>query len=140
MQRKRQPGSPNPPALFVDRSLGKNTVPNGLLAAGYEVHTMASVYGEDVAQRLQDPPWIKDAARNGWIILSKDRKLRYRPVEQKAVVAAKAKVFVLAERNLRGEVMLDRFLRNMARITLRSRHPGPQIFRVYEKRVEKWWP
>lgn len=140
MRRKQLRESPKPAPFFVDRSLGKYTVSDGLIAAGYEIHTMASVYGEDVAQRLKDPPWIKDAADNGWIILTKDRRLRYRPLEQKAILAAKANVFVLAERNLGGEEMLQRFIANMARIVLRSRHPGPQIFRVYRTRVEKWWP
>jgi hypothetical protein len=42
------------PEFFIDRSLGRRVVPNALRASGLIVHTMASVYGEQVGQGLRD--------------------------------------------------------------------------------------
>jgi hypothetical protein len=43
-----------PPEFFIDRSLGRKHLANALAEQGLIVHTMASVYGEDVAQGLAD--------------------------------------------------------------------------------------
>jgi hypothetical protein len=46
--------------FFIDRSLGRRIVPDALRAAGLIVHTMASVYGEQVGQGLRDETWLRD--------------------------------------------------------------------------------
>jgi hypothetical protein len=46
--------SASQPEFFVDRSLGRHLVPDGLRAAGAVVRTMADVYGERIGQGLAD--------------------------------------------------------------------------------------
>lgn len=53
------------PEFFVDRSLGRFTVPEALRACGLVVHAMAEVYGERVGQGLQDERWLRDAGERG---------------------------------------------------------------------------
>jgi len=40
---------------------------------------MADVYGDARAQRLRDEVWLRDAGKNGWIVLTKDDAIRRRP-------------------------------------------------------------
>ncbi len=89
------------PEFFVDRSLGKSIV-EGRRAAGLIVHSMADVYGEKRAQRLDDEIWLRDAGNNDWIVLTKDDAIRRRPAERDALTKAAVRVFCLTNRNLRG--------------------------------------
>lgn len=57
-----------PPEFFIDRSLGRKHLANALTEQGLIVHTMASVYGEDVAQSLPDEQWLTDAGAKDWIV------------------------------------------------------------------------
>jgi PIN like domain len=74
-----------PPEFFIDRSLGRNAVPNALRTAGVIVHTMAEVYGERVGQGLADEDWLGDVGEYGWVVLLKEAKIRYRPAELGAI-------------------------------------------------------
>lgn len=58
---------PDEPEFLIDRSLGRKHLPAALADLGFVVHTLATVYGEDAAQRLDDETWLGDAGRNsGW--------------------------------------------------------------------------
>ena len=67
----------------------------------------------------------------GWVVLTKDQKLRYRPLEIEALRASKARVFVLTAGNLRGVEIGAVFLAALPQIckVLQSR-PGPFVARV----------
>jgi hypothetical protein len=56
---------PGDPEFFIDRSLGRRTVPEALREAGLVVHTMAEVYGEQVGQGLRDETWLLDVGQRG---------------------------------------------------------------------------
>jgi hypothetical protein len=131
--------SDKPPEFFVDRSLGKGIV-DGLRAAGLTVHSMAEVYGEVKAQRLPDETWLRDAGKNGWIVLTKDDPIRRRPAERDALTDAAVRVFCLTNRNLRGVEQTARFVSNRHRIIRQARKPGPYIYGVYEKGLKHLWP
>ena len=49
--------------VFIDRSLGRRHLAQTLGDLGFMVHTMASVYGERVAQELDDERWLADLRR-----------------------------------------------------------------------------
>jgi len=123
VRRSRTP--PEPPEFFVDRSLGKHLIPNGLRQAGFTVHTLASVYGEQRAQAVSDEEWIKRSAVRGWVVLTKDDRIRRRPAELRAVRAHAVRMFCLTNANLQGPEQLDRLLANINRIVQRSQHQGP---------------
>jgi PIN like domain len=133
------PPEDKPPEFFVDRSLGKSIV-EGLRAVGLTVHSMADVYGEKQAQRLPDETWLRDAGKNGWIVLTKDDAIRRRPAERDALTDAAARVFCLTNRNLRGAEQSQRFVLNRHRILRRARKSGPYIYGVYEKGLKRLWP
>lgn len=131
---------PDPPELFVDRSLGRHLLPGALREAGFTTHTLASVYGEERAQKVADDEWIALAGEKKWIVFTKDDAIRRRPVELAAVERHAVQMFCLTNANLRGEEQRARILTNMYRIVQRSRTPGPWICGVYENRIAQIWP
>lgn len=131
---------PDQPEFLVDRSLGRHHLPGALRDLGFVVHTLADIYGERRAQEVEDQEWIERAGREGWVVLTKDDRIRYRKVERDAFVAAKLRVFCLTTAKLRANEQTARFVNNINRILQRLRKPGPYIYGVYEKRLERIWP
>ncbi len=129
-----------PPEFFIDRSLGRKHLAKALTEQGVVVHTMASVYGEDVAQRLADEQWLTDAGTNGWIVLMKDDAIRRRPAERDALAAAGVRAFCLTNANLRASEQSARFVGNLDRILRRTQTPGPYIYGVYDGYIRRLWP
>jgi hypothetical protein len=127
------------PEFFVDRSLGKSIV-EGLRAVGLTIYSMADVYGEKRAQRLDDEIWLRDAGRNDWVVLTKDDAIRRRPAERDALTEAAVRVFCLTNRSLRGAEQTERFVSNRHRILRQARKRGPYIYGVYEKGLKRLWP
>ncbi len=119
---RRQPDSPE---FLVDRSLGRHHLPDALRARGFVVHTLADVYGERRAQEVEDQEWIERAGREGWVVLTKDDRIRYREIERDAFIDANLRVFCLTSRGFRKEEQTARFVDNVNRIVQRSRQPGP---------------
>jgi uncharacterized protein with PIN domain len=73
------------PEFFLDRSLGKKTA-SGLREAGYVVHLVADHYPND-ADEVPDEDWIAEGCSRGWILLTKDKRIRYRAAELEALQA-----------------------------------------------------
>lgn len=138
MPRSRRP--PDLPEFLVDRSLGRVHLPAALRGIGLAVHTLASVYGEERAQEVTDETWIELAGQRDWVVLTKDDRIRRRPAEREAFVRAGLRVFCLTQRHLKAEEQTHRFVSNINRILQRARRPGPYIYGVYERRLERIWP
>jgi hypothetical protein len=116
-----------PPEFFIDRSLGRHQVPNALRSSGYTVHTMLSVYGPEAEQKVEDTVWLKEAGRNGWLVLTKDERIRRRPLELEAIDRHGVRVACLTNRHLTGEQQVHRIMTNIHRIVQRARKPGPWV-------------
>lgn len=102
---------------------------------------MAEVYGERVGQGLADTEWLHDAGTRGWVVLMKDDKIRYRPAELEALMAAGVRTFCLTNANLGGQAMAQRFLRQLPRISeIAAEHAGPYIYGVYADGIRPLWP
>lgn len=133
--------SDSPLEFFIDRSLGRLIVPNALRAAGVTVHPMAEVYGERVGQGLADTEWLQDAGANGWVVLMKDDKIRYRPAELQAVIEAGVRAFCLTNANLGGRATAERFVLQLPKISeIAAAQAGPYIYGVYADGVRPLWP
>lgn len=103
------------------------------------MRTLANVYGER-EQTVSDEEWLARAGTEGWLILTKDAKIRYREAELDAIRAHRAKVFVVAGKRLTGPELADRVVRNLRRIEQAARKEGPFIYAVYERRIERLYP
>ena len=104
------------------------------------MHTMASVYGEEVAQELPDERWLGDVGRRDWVVLMKDDAIRRRPSERDALAEAGLRAFCLTNANLRAAEQTARFLGCIDRIVRRASKPGPYIYGVYDGHIKRLWP
>jgi hypothetical protein len=129
-----------PPEFFIDRSLGRKHLAEALRDLGLVVHTMASIYGEERAQRLPDQRWLRDAGANGWVVLMKDDAIRRRPAEREALTEAGVRAFCLTNAQLRAAEQTARFVDNRHRIIRQARKPGPYIYGVYQRGIRRLWP
>ncbi len=50
------------------------------------------------------------AGSRGWIVLTKDERIRYRPNERRALLRSGVRAFILTGRNLTGEEMGEVFV------------------------------
>ena len=125
--------------FFIDRSLGRKHLAQALGDLGFTVHTMASVYGEQVAQELDDERWLADAGEHDWVVLMKDDAIRRRPAERDALSEAKVRAFCLTNAQLRASEQSARFVGNIARILRQVEKPGPYIYEVYDGYIKRIW-
>jgi hypothetical protein len=127
-----------PLEYFVDRSLGSEIVPTALREAGLTVHRLVELYPghEDV----DDNTWIADCTAQGWVLLTKDKRIRHRQAEIDAVKEAGARMFCIPSGNLTGRQMADRLVHNRHRIAQRAGKRGPYIYLVHADRLERIYP
>lgn len=136
-----EPGHDTSPVeFFIDRSLGRKHLAQVLQGLGFIVHTMASVYGEQIAQQLQDERWLADVGEHDWVVLMKDDAIRRRPAERDALAEAKLRAFCLTNAQLRAEEQSARFVDNLGRILRQAKKPGPYIYGVYPGKIRRLWP
>lgn len=62
-------------------------------------------------EAASDRVWLPKVSEQGWVVLTQDQRLRYRPLEITTLRASKARVFVLTAGNLRGVEIASVFLK-----------------------------
>ena len=129
--------SPRQPEFFVDRSLGRYKIAAALRAAGWRLQTHHEVYGAR-DESVPDVEWLERCGKQGLTVLSKDRRLRYRPAEIAAIRRFGVRAFVLTTGNLTAASQAQRFIDNAARIWQAVTEPGHAIYAVHAKRIERF--
>lgn len=118
---------PDETVFFIDRSLGIDPIRSELIKVGLAVE----IHDDHFARDEEDRVWLRMVGERGWVVLTKDQRLRYRPLEIAALRVSKARVFVLTAGNLRGIEIAAVFLAALPRISkLLHSLPGPFIARV----------
>src|SRR4051794_14266229 len=98
--------------FFLDRSLGRVTAAS-LRKAGHLVHLIADHYPRDGSD-IPDEEWIAEGCANGWVLLTKDKRICYRAEELEAL--QEGHLFCLVSGNLDIAQMTQAFLDALARI------------------------
>jgi predicted nuclease of predicted toxin-antitoxin system len=126
----KKPSVAKPPdgiVFFIDRSLGIEPLRTELINSGVVV----KIHDDHFAKDEQDRVWLKEVGERGWVVLTKDHRLRYRPLEIAALRASKARVFILTAGNLRGSEIATAFLNALPKMhRLLESHKGPFVARV----------
>lgn len=99
--------------FFIDRSLGSRLVPEALRALGASVE----LHKDHFAADAPDADWIAEVGRRGWAILTKDKWIRHRPLERRAVIATRGRLFALTTGNLSGEEIARVFAKHLQKMT-----------------------
>jgi hypothetical protein len=128
------------PRFFLDRSLGRKAVPEALRTDGWDIVTLAEHYGVPADEQVADTEWIEEAAKRGWPILMKDKRIRHRQAEIGAVITHAACCFVITRGDLPSAEMAARFLVNRPAIFAAAAERGPYIFSVQIDRLSRLYP
>ncbi|WP_219419594.1 hypothetical protein [Pseudonocardia nigra] len=118
------------PVLFLDRSLGRRQVPDLLRSEGLQLHTLAEIYGIPADETIADVDWLARAGREGWAVLMKDERIRYRPAERAAVIEHRVRAFCLTSGNLRAQDMASLYLGVLGRLVTACAEPGPFLYAI----------
>jgi hypothetical protein len=135
---KRSSEPPEALQFLVDRSLGRYDVADALRACGLIVHTLASIYGEERAQTVDDDEWLELAGKNDYVVLMKDNVARLE-ANRTALIAHGARTFCLTRRGLTGLEQAAIFVAQRHRIIQRARKPGPYVYGVYVGGLAAIW-
>ena len=126
---KRRSATTSPPdeklVFFVDRSLGKG-VRDALRAAGADV-----VYLEDEHQHdTSDERWLTTAGKHGYVVITKDKRIRLRLDERSALIAAGVRAFFLSSGNLSGAEMAALVTKHLDAMSRMVRETPPPFIAI----------
>lgn len=77
--------------------------------------------------------WLAGVAARKWVVLTKDERIRYRPLELQALESARLRTFILICGNVRGADTARILLAAMPRILAAvDTQKGPFIYYVYK--------
>ncbi len=125
------------PEFFLDRSLGKTTA-SRLQDAGYVVHRIADHYPND-ASDIPDENWIAEGCSRGWVLLSKDKRIRYRAAELEAL--QEGHLFCLVSGTMNIAEMTQAFLDALPKIERAARKEPVGFWHVYrDGKIKRMWP
>ncbi|MGH9713561.1 MAG: hypothetical protein ACRD5M_09715 [Candidatus Acidiferrales bacterium] len=110
---------PERPTFFLDRTVGKNIFASILRRDGHSV----VIHDDQFPPDARDADWLPVVGARGWVVVTNDRRIRYRPLELAALKASKVRAFVFTRGNLTAEEMATIFLRAM-----------PKIYRILRKK------
>ncbi|MBI2922026.1 MAG: hypothetical protein HYY18_13145 [Planctomycetes bacterium] len=106
------PRSPEEPTFFLDRCLGSIVVAEALRKSGAQVTVHADHFRHD----CPDVEWLAAVGPRRWIVLTKDKWIKRRELERKALEEAKVAAFVLAAKDLTGEQIGAAFVASLPRL------------------------
>jgi uncharacterized protein with PIN domain len=131
--------SQRPLEFFVDRSLGRHRVAQALRSAGWTLRTHHEIYGER-DEWVPDVEWLELCGNDDRPVLTKDRRLRYRPAEIAAIQRFGVRAFVLTAGSLRADEQAARFDRSRQRIDEACAVAGPFVYAVHAERIIRTFP
>ncbi len=125
------------PEFFLDRSLGRITA-SRLRSAGYGVHLIADHYPDD-ASDVPDEEWIAEGCSRGWVLLTKDKRIRYRAEELEAL--QEGHLFCLVSGNMDINAMTQAFLDALPKIERVIGEEPVGFWHVYrDGKIKRMWP
>jgi predicted nuclease of predicted toxin-antitoxin system len=79
----------------------------------------------------KDEEWLTAVGRQGWVVLTKDTRIRYRNLERAALMRAGVGAFVLTAGDLKGDEMAQIFVKALPAISrFLAKHRKPFIAKV----------
>ncbi|WP_293172557.1 hypothetical protein [Oceanithermus sp.] len=113
--------------FFTDRNLGKRF---GLRLR--EIGLSVELHDDHLPQEAADEHVLRITAKNGWVLLTLDYRIRYLPAEKEAIATYHARVLHLKTTRLMPLLELaDHFAGNIQRVERFLRKNPPPLFGVY---------
>ena len=112
--------------FFTDRDLGLR-FPAALTEAGLIVHR----HDDHFTQDCRDEEWLTVVGQRGWVAITFDQRIRYKPNELSAVIDASVTLLVLVGRAKFPEQALSFIKTAPVILAFLDRHVPPLIAKVY---------
>jgi predicted nuclease of predicted toxin-antitoxin system len=113
--------------LFLDESLDATIVVEKLRETGAKVERLTDHFPKGTEDRI----WLQFAGANGWIVLTRDQRIRYRPLELLALQASQVRAFIFTGGNVAmketGEILAGALPRIQRLV---EKAPGPFIYHI----------
>ncbi|MGH9948500.1 MAG: hypothetical protein ACRD6X_15085 [Pyrinomonadaceae bacterium] len=114
--------------IFIDRSLGKK-IALPLVEAGATVH----LHDDYFEQNVEDQEWLAEVGKRGWLVLTKDQRIRRRPLERDTLLKANLKVFCFMSGSIPFSEMAEAFAKALPAIKhISDKTPPPFIAGIYK--------
>ncbi len=110
--------------VYIDRNLGNFTIAEAIRATGVRVE----IHDDHLPPDAPDEDWIALVAKNSWLAITKDQRIRYRSFEKHAIIHYKAKVLVLRAKDVTGKDMGEILAKAINKIRhFAEKHKAPFI-------------
>lgn len=88
-----------------------------MIAKAFDAHGINYVLHDDhFSQDTTDIAWMKTLKDKGWVVLTKDVRIRKKHDEKSVLYASNLAAFFLNSANMRGEEMAQAFIQAMPRM------------------------
>ena len=81
--------------IFIDRSIPRG-VADALACVRNDVQWLEPRFGPDTP----DEEWLAEAGREGWVVVTRDKRIRSRAAERQAILDHDVGCFILAQRQV----------------------------------------
>ncbi|HUR82019.1 MAG TPA: hypothetical protein VM733_14740 [Thermoanaerobaculia bacterium] len=113
--KSRKPSATKPPesgyVFFIDASMGR-ALGQRFKDEGLSVE----LHNDHFAQGTLDTAWLPVVGHQGWIVLTKDTRIRHRPKEKQALLGAGVRAFVFTSGSLSGSQMADAIVKALPKM------------------------
>lgn len=92
--------------------MGQKVIAEKLRDAGATVE----IHDHHFPQNALDEDWISEVGKQGWVVLTKDDRIRYRPAALAAYRRHKVRVFVFGSGEMKGQEMAEAFVKAFPKI------------------------
>jgi predicted nuclease of predicted toxin-antitoxin system len=112
--------------FFVDNNLSRQLA-NGMKAFGEDVIHITEIFPDNA----DDTEYLPRVGSEGWILVTRDNRIRYRPAEQTAPREHQVGAFFMGGKNLNRCQLIQQLVRNWPRMKeLAHKTPVPFAFQV----------
>ena len=98
---------PEQRTLFIDRCAWSGLLGRALTAASIPFHHHAEFF----EAACDDEVWLDGVAGKGWLVVTRDRRIRYKVNEQAAAVRAGLHLFVFAQGSIKAAQTAETLVR-----------------------------
>jgi hypothetical protein len=78
--------------IFIDRS-----VPKSVADALKQVRDDIRWLEDEFPHNVKDPVWLEEVGKRGWLVITRDKKIRFRPGEKGALLRWRVGCFCLTQ-------------------------------------------
>jgi hypothetical protein len=106
----------------MGRAIGRRLEAEGLRIELHDDH---------FPQGTPDAVWLPVVGQRGWVVLTKDTRIRHRPAEKQALLGAGVRAFAFTSGSLSGAQMSDAIVKALPKMmALLASHPRSFVARI----------